>query len=200
MALLIAACGGDDNAIAPLDIPTHGTSPGAGSTATTAAATPKVPRNLPATPPPPTRAPAAPPAQRPVAIECSPPSAEPAGTAQGSNLGFSGVCNFTETAKAQCTLSDDLVLQWQRATPDGPRVYYVVTIESYKGPGTYAQSVRMIFDIRDNGTVHEWDTQSGSATVDQGNRSGSIDSAALPADPGTPSRGTQYVSGTFACL
>jgi len=72
-------------------------------------------------------------------------------------------------------------------------------VEYYKGPGSYSQNVHVLFEIPDNGTIYEWDTLSGSATVDAGEKGGSFDNVALPADPGTPSCGTITVTGTFAC-
>ena len=144
--------------------------------------------------------PSPPPQRPPVPVECSPPSPEPASASPGSDLTFSGACAFTETSRMTCsTQPDDFILQFSRDTPDGPKIYAQANVEFYKGPGSYQQKVQFLFEIPDNGTIYEWDTSNGAATVDPGGRSGSFDQLVLPADPGTPSQGTITVNGTFAC-
>lgn len=197
--VIVTACG-EDAPIAPLTIARHTTTTApmaSPSTVPSPSATPSGSfQGAQATQPPPP-----PPTAPPVPLECSPPSPDPSGTPQGSNLGFSGVCTFTETAKVSCsTQPDDFLFQFKRATPNGPTIYYNVNVEYYKGPGTYTQYVQMIFEIPDNGTIYEWDNQNGSATIDQSGSSGSINNVDLPADPGTPSQGTEYVNGSFQCV
>jgi len=147
-----------------------------------------------------TQVPKPPPTHPPVPIQCSPPSPEPSGTPQGSDLTFSGACAFTETGRVACsTQPDDFIFQFSRKTPDGPTIYAQVNVEYYKGPGSYAQNVHFLFEIPDNGTIYEWDTLNGGATIDAGGHSGSFDNLSLPPDPGTPTQGTITVNGSFAC-
>lgn len=143
---------------------------------------------------------APPPTHAPVPIECSPPAPEPQGTPQGSRLTFSGPCNFTETGRVACsTQPDDFIFQLTRDTPNGPKLYLQLNVEFYKGPGTYQHDVHLIFEITDAGTIYEWDTVDGVATIDPGQRGGSLGRISVGPDPGTPSRGTLTVLGSFAC-
>jgi hypothetical protein len=187
----LAGCD-DQGSIPPVSLATHTAS------ATVVASSPpssSAPSPLPSFSPPPP-----PPSRAPVPLRCSPPSAEPASAPSGSALTFSGMCNFTEASRVACSSQpDDFIFQFSRPTSDGPTIYFQLNVEFFKGPGRYMQNVQMLFEIPDNGTMYEWDTSSGSATIDSGQRSGSISNVALPADPGTPSTGTITVSGSFAC-
>ena len=141
-----------------------------------------------------------PPSRPPVPLQCSPPSDEDPKAPRGSALHFSGVCSFTETSKVSCsTQPDDFIFTFSRTTPNGPKLYFSLNVEFYKGPGNYGQSVQILIEIPDNGTFYEWNTQDGRATVDSGERSGSIHNVTLPPDPGTPTQGEITVDGTFAC-
>jgi hypothetical protein len=185
LAGLLGSCG-EDAPISRLDIPQP-------SAAAPSAVAPRATGGA-------TALPAPPPTHPPVPVECSPPSPERAGTAQGSHLTFSGVCSFTETGRVACsTQPDDFIFQLTRDTADGPKLYLQVNVEYYKGAGTYPQNVHLIFEIPDGGTIYEWDTVDAAATVDAGQRSGSFDNVTLRPDTGTPSRGTLTVSGSFAC-
>jgi hypothetical protein len=182
VAALLAACG-DSTPIPRLVIPTRDAA--ASAPAPTAGASPL---------------PTPPPTHPPVPLQCSPPSPEDANAPRGSALRVSGACAFTQTARVKCTTQpDDFIFSFSRNTPNGPTIYFQMNIEFYKGPGGYAQNVQMLFEIADNGTIYEWDAQSGAVTVDGGERSGSLHNVSLPADPGSPSRGMITVDGTFAC-
>jgi len=189
LTLVLSACG-EDAPIQRLTIPVATASPVA------TIPSPSQPAPADSTP-----LPAPPPTHPPVPVECSPPSAEPASAPRGSDLVFSGACSFTESGKVSCsTQPDDFLFQFSRDTPDGPKLYLQLNVEFYKGPGSYPQNVHVLVEIPDNGTLYEWDTLNAAATVDPGGRSGSLDNVTLPPDPGTPTRGTLTINGTFACV
>ncbi len=183
--MLLGACG-DAAPISPLHIPVQ---------TATAPPTPIGTQAGGVTP-----APTLPSPRPPVPLECNPPADEPSTVPHGSDLRIEGACTFTETSAVACsTQPDDFLFQFARRTPNGPTIYFQLNVENYKGPGTYASNVQAIFEIPDNGTTYEWDSQDASTTVDVGQRSGSIHRAVLPADAGTPTRGTVTIDGSFVC-
>ena len=183
LAAVLAGCGGEPPPIPRAVISAPSATPAAGSTSLPVATPlPLVPQSP------------------PLPVHCSPPSAEPADAQRGSNLHFSGECSFTETGRVTCSVQpDDFLFQFSRDTPNGLKLDVQLNVEHFQGSGTYVQTVQLFFEIPDNGTIYSWSTQTGSATIDAGARSGSLGTVSLAAEPGTPSHGVIVVTGTFAC-
>jgi hypothetical protein len=130
-----------------------------------------------------------------------PPLADP-GPA-GSDLTFSGDCAFTEQRLLPCPNNpqnpDDFYLRFERAMKHGLIIYVDINVEHYKHPGTYQNLATIIIEIPDGQTIYEWSTNTGTVTIDPGGTSGSLPQNVLPADIGTPTKGSESLQGSFRC-
>jgi len=130
--------------------------------------------------------------------QCPDPEPVPA---QASNLTFSGVCNFSQTGALTCNAAaDDFYLYTRRTLASGLPVVFYINVESYHGPGTYNDNVQVLMTIQDGRGLYRWSDYHGAMTVGPGERTATLlKTAVMQPEPGTPTSGTEFVSGTIGC-
>jgi hypothetical protein len=132
--------------------------------------------------------------------ECR-PMEQVAATAVHSDLHLSGPCAFTEKSVGRCVkrVDDFYVYLAHDLTGEG-RFILTVNVENYHGPGEYKSGAEVYLEITRNNQFYYWSVRHTTVTVtEQSPPHVDIASASLPAQAGTPARGTQRVSGVVAC-
>jgi hypothetical protein len=131
------------------------------------------------------------------ALNCEPTADK--GRAQ-SKLVLDGPCRFTVLSAIRCVhKTDDFYAYIKRELPNGGRMDTIINVEHYAGPGRYVKRAELYMQVDRNGALYGWQTWHATAEIASGERTITIEPAAVPAQAGTPARGTETIWGVATC-
>jgi len=134
------------------------------------------------------------------------PSVPPASTEPLlSSMTIQGPCHLTETGNARCVKRpDDFYVYLSRDLPGDGRFILTVNVEGYHGSAKYGNGVgngaEIYIEVTRNGQFYYWTVRHAAVAVDESSPPHvDLETAHLPAQAGTPARGTETISGTVGC-